>query len=206
MATQSTHVSSYSVSHGKCLVDRQKIFEREPADPMEDLDVNAAIWGIFLNTTLQAVVRLGQDYEVDLRFVKNHLWKSLEQLFNETRRLIRHQTEIIGLKTIDFKEFTWRLTRSLCSRAFQINNANTYIFSVSVLCVGQMGDDPSAAWKNRIKWYSENNHFKELNRINGVQTECEHRRRMSWGLDGRQAKARYCVREIGKGNVEIFGE
>ena len=60
-------------------------------------------WVIFLNTTLQAAVHLGQDYEVNL-----HLWKSLEQLFNETRRLIRDQTEITGMKTIDFKELTWR--------------------------------------------------------------------------------------------------
>ena len=50
---------------------------------MEDLDVNAAIWGIFLNTTLRAAVHHGQDYEVNLRFVKSHLWNSVEQLFNE---------------------------------------------------------------------------------------------------------------------------
>ena len=48
-----------------------------------------------------------------------------------------------------------------------------YIFSDSVLCVGEMGDDPNAAWKNEIKWYSQNNHFKELNRIDGMQTEFE---------------------------------
>ena len=36
-----------------------------------------------------------------------------------------------------------------------------------------MGDDPSAAWKNKIKWYSENDHFKELNRIDGMETEFE---------------------------------
>ena len=36
-----------------------------------------------------------------------------------------------------------------------------------------MGDDPNAAWKNKIKWYSENNHDKELNRIDGMQTEFE---------------------------------
>ena len=47
----------------------------------------------------------------------------------------------------------------------------TYIFSDSVLCVGKMGNDPSAAWKNKIEWYLENNHFKELNRIDGMQTE-----------------------------------
>ena len=44
VATQSAHASSRSASHGNSLVDRQKIYEREPADPMEDLDVNAAIW------------------------------------------------------------------------------------------------------------------------------------------------------------------
>ena len=36
-----------------------------------------------------------------------------------------------------------------------------------------MGNDPSAVWKNRIKWYSENNHFKELNHIDGMQMEFE---------------------------------
>ena len=41
------------------------------------------------------------------------------------------------------------------------------------LCVGEMGGDPNADWKNKIKWYSQNNHFKELNRIGGMQTEFE---------------------------------
>ena len=36
-----------------------------------------------------------------------------------------------------------------------------------------MGDDPNAAWKNKNKWYSENNHFKGLIRIDGMQTEFE---------------------------------
>ena len=35
------------------------------------------------------------------------------------------------------------------------------------------GDDPIAAGKNKIKWYSDNNHFKELNRIDGMPTELE---------------------------------
>ena len=51
--------------------------------------MNAAIWGIFLNIPLQAAVHLGHDYEVNSRFAKKHLWKSLEQFFNETKRLIR---------------------------------------------------------------------------------------------------------------------
>ena len=42
-----------------------------------------------------------------------------------------------------------------------------------MLCVGKMGKDPIAAWKSKIKWYSENNHFKDMNRIDGMSTEFE---------------------------------
>ena len=91
--------------------------------------MSAAIWSILLNTTLQAAVHLGRDYEVNFRFVKNRLWNSVEQLFNETGRLIRDQTEITGVTTIDFEELTWRSTSLLCSKAFQITNAKMYIFS-----------------------------------------------------------------------------
>ena len=36
-----------------------------------------------------------------------------------------------------------------------------------------MGEDPSATWKSKIKRYSENNHFKDMNRIDGMPTEFE---------------------------------
>ena len=38
---------------------------------------------------------------------------------------------------------------------------------------GKMGDDPIATWKSEIKWYSENNHFEDMNRIDGMPTEFE---------------------------------
>ena len=72
--------------------------------------MNAAICGIFLNATLQAAVHLGQDYAENLRFVQNHLWKSVKQLFKEPEKLIRNQTEITGVTTIDYQEHTWRST------------------------------------------------------------------------------------------------
>ena len=134
---------------------------------MDDLDVNAAIWGIFLNTTLQAAVHLGQDYEANVRYVKNHFWNSVGQLFNETGKLISEQTEITGVTTIEFKDSTWLSTGLLCSRAYRIIHAKACVFSHSVLCVGKIGDDPIASWKNKI------NHFKELNRIDGMPTELE---------------------------------
>ena len=140
---------------------------------MEDLDVNMAIWGIFLNTTLQAAVHLGQHYEANLRDVKNHLWNGVGQLFRETGKLISDQKEITGVSTINFKDATWMSTSMFRQKAYQITNAKTYVFSDSVLCVGKMGDDPIATWKSKIKWYLGNNHFKDMNRIDGMPTEFE---------------------------------
>ena len=42
----------------------RKIYGRPSDDPMEDLDVNAAIWGVFMNATLKAAVHLGNDHDV----------------------------------------------------------------------------------------------------------------------------------------------
>ena len=46
-----------------------------------------------MNTTLRAAVHLGKDYDLNLRHVKNHLWKTAGQLVRETEKLVRGQTE-----------------------------------------------------------------------------------------------------------------
>ena len=142
-------------------------------DEMEDLDVKAAIWGMFLNTTLQAAVHLGQDYDQNLQFVENHFWISLKKLFKETEILIKDQKEITGVSMIDYEEYTWSATSLLCDRIHQISNAKTYVFADSVLCLGGIKENPNAAWKEKIKWYHENIHLKELKCIDGESMEFE---------------------------------
>ena len=39
----------------------RKIYERQPGDPVKDLNVNLAVWRKFMNTTLRAAVHLGKD-------------------------------------------------------------------------------------------------------------------------------------------------
>ena len=129
------HVSPATNHHTQAVFSIvRKIYERELDDLVDDLDVSMAIWSMFLKTTLQATVHLGQNYEANLRFLKNHLWNSVGQLFNENEKLISEQTEIIGVSTINFKERTWMSTSLLCSKAYQITNAKTCVFSDSVLC------------------------------------------------------------------------
>ena len=149
------------------------IYGREHDDPVDDLEVNMSIWGTFLKANLQAAVHLGQHCEANLRLVKNHLWNIVRLLFHETGKLIIEQIEIIVVSILGSQDATWMSTSLLCSQAYQITNAKTYVFSDSVLCVGKMGDYRIATWKSKIKWYSDNNHFNDMNRIDGMPMEFE---------------------------------
>ena len=52
---------------------------------------------------------------------------SVEQLFRTTEKLIKDQTEIARLSTIDWKQPVWRTL--LTDRAVQIATAKTFVFS-----------------------------------------------------------------------------
>ena len=52
-----------------------KSMENKQVDSMEDLDVNLAIWEMFVNTTLRAAVHLGKDFDTNFKICKE---KSLE--------------------------------------------------------------------------------------------------------------------------------
>ena len=105
MVTQSTRVSSHKREAVFSIV--RKIYGRERDDPMDDLDVNMAIWGIFLNATLRAAVHLEPDHEANLRYV---LCNSVGQSFHKTGKLISEQKEITGVSTHNFRELTWMST------------------------------------------------------------------------------------------------
>ena len=85
----------------------RKIYGKQPGDPMEDLNVNLAIWELYKNTTLRAAVHLGKDHDTNLRFIKNYLWKTTGQLFRETEKLISGQTETTGISLISFQDLWW---------------------------------------------------------------------------------------------------
>ena len=128
---------------------------------------------MFMNTTLRAAVHLGNDDEANLRYVKNHLWKTAGLLFRETEELVSGQAETAGISVIDFQDIRWTSTSLLHSRAYQHSTAKAYVFSDSVLSLGKMGDDHVESWKSKIQLYSDTNYFKVLHRIDGQPMEFE---------------------------------
>ena len=140
---------------------------------MKGLDVNLAIWGMFMNTTLRSAVHLGKDYGAFLRYVKSHLWKTAGQLFRDTEKLVRGQTETTGISIINFQGLGGYRQAYCTGRTYQHSTAKDYVISDSVLCLGKMGDNAVESWKRQIQWYSDNNYFNELNRIDGQPMEFE---------------------------------
>ena len=128
-------------------------------DTMEHLDVNAALWEIFMSVTLQAAVHHGKDYSENLPSTRNQPMKSLKQLFRVTGKLIRDQTEIESIPVVDWQQQMWQRTTLLADKAVQFATAKTSVFSDSVLCLGGISSDPVEAWKDKIKWFIESRHF-----------------------------------------------
>ena len=95
------HISAACVPH------LEKVFSHvrqrcglKPGDTMENLDVNAAICGIFMSVTLRAAGHLGKDYSEKLRSIKNQPKRSLKQLFHATEKLITDQKDDYGYPSV----------------------------------------------------------------------------------------------------------
>ena len=168
------HISTNYVLHMENVfsIVRQR-YGLSPMHQMKNLDVNTAIWGIFMSVTLQAAVHLGENYKENLRSTKNQPKKSLRQSFQVTQRLITDETEITGLTTIDWQHPMWRKTTLLTDKAVQLATAKTYVFSDSVLCLGGISIEAVKAWESRINWFLETRYLKDLDRIDGEPMEFE---------------------------------
>ena len=130
----------------------RQIYGRSPMDDLNDFDVNNAIWCIFMNVTLQAAVHLGRDF-----FGESTIYK-------KKKKPQVSETEIPSDRKVD---------QGSDRKAVEITNANTYVFSDSVPCLGGITDQPVDGWKDKIKWFLEARYLKDLNRIGGESMEFE---------------------------------
>ena len=166
-------ITRLCTSHGESLLDRKTDLWSKSYGWSERPRCEHSYRVFLKSVTLQAAVHLGQDYTGHLRSIKNQPFKSVRQLFQTTERLITDQMEITGLSTIDWKQPMWRETTLLCDRAVQIANSKTYVFSDSVLCLGNISVKPVESWEDRIKWFLETRYLKDLDRIDGDPMEFE---------------------------------
>ena len=119
----------------------REICGRQPGDPTKKLDVNLAIWWMFMNTTVRAAVHLGKDNDANLRYAKNHIWKTAGKLFSETEKAGQWSARNHWHKHDQFPRSEVWSTSLLYNRAYQYSTAKAYVFSDSVLCLVKMAKD-----------------------------------------------------------------
>ena len=77
---------------------------------------------------------------------------------------------------ISWKNHTWKQL-SLIGDVTVINlqRANVYVFSDSVLCLGKIHQHPNAnkSWKDRIEWITTSQSYRDYDGISGEPTEFE---------------------------------
>ena len=81
---------------------------------------------------------------------KNQPQRTVKQLFDVTRKLVKDQNEIQGISMIDWQENSWNRTTLLTDRAVRLSTAKAYVFSDSALCMGRISENPVKAWKEKI--------------------------------------------------------
>ena len=91
-----------------------------------------------MTATLQAAVHLGKDYLDNLHSTKNQPRRTVKQVFDVTKKLVRDQKEIQDISEVDWHQSSWKRTTLLTDRAVQYSTAKTYVFSHSVLCMGRI--------------------------------------------------------------------
>ena len=101
--------------------------ERKPEDKIEDLDVNTLLWRMFMTVTQQAAVHFGNDYLENLHSTKNQPQRTVKQLFDVTKKLVRDQKEIQGTSVIDMQQSSWKMTTLLTDRAVRLTTAKAFV-------------------------------------------------------------------------------
>ena len=95
-------------------------------------------------------------------------------MFDISAKFVAEQDEISNLETIGWEKHSWKYL-SLMMKELSIFNANVYVFSDSVLCLGKIHQHPDAneAWKKRIEWITTSQSYRDYDGISGEPTEFE---------------------------------
>ena len=124
---------------------------------MEDLNVNFAIWNCSWVPLFEQLF-ISKDYDTNLRFVKKNLWKTTGQLFRLDEKLVSGQREATGVSLINLQDFSLGVDNLIAQSSLPI-------FHCQLCALFVKNRRHVVSWKKQIQWYSDNNYFKYLNRI-----------------------------------------
>ena len=101
----------------------------------------------------------------------------MKQTFDISEKLISEQIdEIYGVKTTNWESSSWKYLSLIGDEeVISLLHTNVYIFSDSVLCLGQANENPQSnmLWEDRLTWFNSSPEYRALDRIDGEPIEFE---------------------------------
>ena len=126
---------------------------------------------MFTSSTLQASVFMGKNYSDNWHSIKNTEDLTMKQMFDISEKLITEQSdEIYGINTISWENSSRKYLSLICDeQVISLQRAKVYVFSDSVLCLGEMHENPQSniAWEDRLTWLKSSPEYRAVDKIDG---------------------------------------
>ena len=129
-----------------------------------------------MSVTRESAVFMGKNYMDKCHSITNSKDLSMKQMFDKASKLVSVQDEIYGEKTIGWENHAWKYLSLIGDeRVINLQRAKVYVFSDSVLCLGNMNENPRAntAWEERLAWFKSSPEYKTWDRIDGEPIDFE---------------------------------
>ena len=124
----------------------------------------------------ESAVFMGKNFQNNQNSIVNTADLTLKQRFDISAKLVAGQDEISGLQTIGCGKHSWKYLSLIGDeRIINLQRTKFHVFSDSVLCLGKVHQYPKAneSWKNRIKWITTSQCYRDYDGISGDSTEFE---------------------------------
>ena len=98
-------------------------------------------------------------------------------MFEISEELILEQSDdIFGVSQISWESSPWKqLSLVNDEEVISLSHANVYVFSDSVLCLGEMNQNPTSntVWVRQLGWFKDSSQYRALDTIDGEPLEFE---------------------------------
>ena len=126
--------------------------------------------------TRNAATFMGKNFLDNQNSINNSTDLTLKKMFDISEKLVSEQEEVNNVDKIHWEKYSWKhLSLIGDETVINLQRANVYVFSDSVLCLGRIHQHPESnkAWKERIGWIVTDKSYRDCDGINGEPTEFE---------------------------------
>ena len=114
---------------------------------------NIMMWGLFMSSSMRAVIHHGQNYKKNLETCKFTNFDQIENFFSVTQNLVADNPfGILNVKTIDPRSLCWTRSTLAHNQVKSWTKAKVRVYSDYVLCLGRVssGEEVIARWSNQV--------------------------------------------------------